>query len=168
MIKKIENFYLNFNTFLGKMLAVLLMLMIVNVFYDVVSRYAFNSTSVALQEFEWHLFAVIILFGMSYTLLENAHVRVDFIYEKFSLKKQALVNIIGTVLFLFPLSFLIIFGSYEFVYDAYSMNEISGDPGGLAYRWVIKAMIPLGFGVLVFSALGYIVQNISIYKGLNR
>lgn len=152
--------------YLGNLLAIILVLMIANVLYDVVMRYFFHASSVAMQELEWHLFAVVILFGISYTLKEDGHVRVDFLYERFSAKTRAVINIVGTVLFLIPFSLLIIYGSYTFVMDAYTFNEVSQDPGGLTHRWIIKAMIPLSFGVLLLASVHFIVKNINRFKGV--
>lgn len=145
---------------LGRILSVLLLLMVLNVSWDVMMRYLFHNSSVGMQEMEWHLFAVIILFGISVALKDEGHVRVDFLFEKFSPRKKAIVNIIGTLFFLIPLALLIFGGSLEFVRDAYETHEISEDPGGLPFRWVIKGMIPLSFGFLIISAIGYILQNV--------
>jgi len=152
------------NIIIGKVLSILMVLLIINVFYDVVSRYFFNGGSIALQEMEWHLFGVIILFGMSYALREEAHVRVDFLYNNLSARTQSIINIIGTILFIIPLAVLIIYGSYDFVMDSYEMNEISEDPGGLTHRWIIKAMIPLSFFYLIITSIGYIIKNIITFK----
>ncbi len=168
MLLKIEKFFDKAMDVLGNILIIVLLLMIFNVFYDVVMRYAFHDSSVAMEEMEWHLFAIVILFGTSYSLKENAHVRVDFLYDKFSTKTKALINIIGTLIFLIPFTLLIIYGSYEFVMDSYVVNEISSDPGGLKYRWVIKAMIPLSFIVLLLESFGYIIKNINVYRGLEK
>jgi TRAP-type mannitol/chloroaromatic compound transport system permease small subunit len=65
---------------------------------------------------------------------------------------------------LIPFAFLIVYGSYEFVYDAYEYAEISEDPGGLTHRWIIKFMIPLSFVLLIISSIGYIFKNISLLK----
>jgi len=138
--------------------------MVLNVLIDVVMRYSFHNSSVGMQEMEWHLFSVVILFGLGYALKEEAHVRVDFLYDTYSPKTKATVNIVGTLLFLFPFVLLIIFGSYEFVMDAYSSQEISEDPGGLTHRWIIKAMIPAGFIFLILSGVNYILKNIIILK----
>jgi len=62
---------------------------------------------------------------------EEAHVRVDFLYDDFSKKTKAYINIFGSIFFLIPVALIIIFGSFEFVMDAYNINEISEDPGGL-------------------------------------
>ena len=89
----------------------------------------------------------------------------DFLYDNFTPRKKAVVNIFGTIFFLIPLALLILFGSLEYVHDAFITNEISEDPGGLPFRWLIKGMIPLSFGFLIVSAIGYILQNIRLYRG---
>ncbi len=150
----------------GYVTGVLMILMILNVAFDVMMRYVFHNSSIGMQEAEWHLFAVIILYGTGYALRHNAHVRVDFLYDTFSYKTKAMVNIVGTLLFLIPLALLIIYGSYEFVMDSYVTNEISEDPGGLTHRWMIKAMIPIAFIFLLFCAVNYIISNINIYRGI--
>ncbi len=164
MLDKAERFFQRISRVLGRILAMIFLLMTINIFYDVVMRYFFHNSSVAMQEMEWHLFSIVILFGVSVALLEEGHVRVDFLYDRFSVRKKAVINIIGTVFFLLPLACLIFFGSFEFVMDSYGMNEISENPGGLPYRWLIKGMIPLAFGTLIVFALGYTVKNINLYR----
>ncbi len=168
MLIKIEQKFNKFMDYMGNVLVVVLLLMILNVFYDVLMRYLFHDSSIAMQEMEWHLFAVIILFGTSYSLKENAHVRVDFLYDKFSEKTKAIINIVGTLIFLLPFTALIIYGSYAFVMDSYSVNETSGDPGGLKYLWVIKAAIPVSFIILFLEGINYIIKNINIYRGIEK
>ncbi|EKD40387.1 MAG: tripartite ATP-independent periplasmic transporter subunit DctQ [uncultured bacterium] len=164
MLIKIENFYRRLNRLWGRILSIVFLLMAVNVFFDVVMRYSFHNSSVAMQELEWHLFSIVILFGVSVSLIDEAHVRVDFLYDRMSLRSKALINIIGTVFFLLPLALLILFGSLDFVEDSYRIGEISENPGGLPYRYLIKGMIPLSFFLLIFSAFGYTVQNINILR----
>ena len=141
-----------------------MLLVMLNVFLDVILRYFFTTGSIALQEMEWHLFSVMFLLGISYALNDESHVRVDFIYDGLAKRKKALINIVGTLFMLIPFALLIVYGSYEFVYDAYDMNEISEDPGGLTHRWVIKGMIPLSFTILIISAIGYIYKNFTLLK----
>ena len=128
-------------------LALLLLLMVLNVSSDVAMRYFFHNSSVAMQELEWHLFAIITLLGISVGLKEEAHVRVDFLFERFGDRVKAVINIFGTLFFLLPLAFLITAGSFPFVHDSWIIGEISEDPGGLPFRWLIKGMIPLSFSV---------------------
>ncbi len=168
MLLKIEKFMDRIIDAVGYATAILMVLMILNVAFDVVMRYAFHNSSIGMQEVEWHLFAVIILYGTGYALRHNAHVRVDFLYDRFGYKTKAMVNIVGTLLFMIPLALLIIYGSYDFVMDAYTTHEISEDPGGLTHRWLIKAQIPLAFTFLLFAATNYVISNINIYRGFEE
>jgi len=160
----VENFIIKTVDIMGKVISFLLLLMVLNVSYDVMMRYLFHNSSVGMQEMEWHLFAVIFLFAISVALKDEGHVRVDFLYDSFNPRKKALINIVGTLFFLMPLALLILFGSFEYVQDAYVTHEISEDPGGLPFRWLIKGMIPFSFAFLLFSAVGYILQNIRLYR----
>jgi len=150
----------------GYLAGVLLLLLIFNVAWDVMMRYVFHNSSIAMQELEWHIFAVIMLYGTGYALRHNAHVRVDFLYDRTNPGKQAWINILGTLLFLLPLALLVIYGSWEFVMDSYSVNEISEDPGGLTHRWIIKAQIPFAFVFLIFCAVNFLLHNINILRGI--
>ncbi len=149
----------------GYMTGVLLIVMILNVAFDVMMRYVFHNSSIGMQELEWHTFAVIMLYGTGYALRHNAHVRVDFVYDRLSPRKQARVNVVGTIFFLLPLALLVIYGSWDFVMDAYTTHEISEDPGGLPYRWIIKVQIPLAFVFLLFCAADFLLYNLNVLRG---
>lgn len=164
MLIKIEKFFDRMNRIIGRILSIVLLLMTINVFYDVIMRYFFHNSSVGMQEMEWHLFSIVILFGVSVALLDEGHVRVDFLYDRYPVRRKAMINIVGTIFFLLPLALLIFFGSFGFVKDAYVINEISEDPGGLPFRWIIKGMIPLAFSLLIVSSVGYTIKNINIYR----
>jgi len=166
MLLKLEKKIDRFSNLMGWIAGFLNLVMLINVFYDSIMRYFFNSGSIALQEMEWHLFSVVFLFGMAYTLKEDGHVRVDILYDHFSPRWKAIVNIGGAMLFLIPLSLLIIEGSFWYVNEAFASGEISGDPGGLGYRWLIKAVIPASFVFLVVSAIGFVLHNINIFRGI--
>ena len=166
MLLRLEILFDRFSDVMGWIAGVLNLLMLVNVFYDAIMRYFFKTGSIALQEMEWHLFAIVFLFGIAYGLKEDGHVRVDVLYDRFSARNKALVNIAGAVLFLLPLSVLIIEGSVWYVQEAYTSGEVSGDPGGLPHRWLIKLVIPASFVFLVVSAIGFIIHNLNIILGV--
>lgn len=166
MLLKLERLFDRFSDLMGWIAGALNLVMLVNVFYDAIMRYFFRSGSIALQEMEWHIFSIVFLFGMAYALKEDGHVRVDVLYDQFSPRWKATVNIGGTLLFLIPLAMLIINGSTWYVKEAYEMNEVSGDPGGLGARWLIKAVIPASFTFLIVSATGFIIRNINIFRGV--
>ncbi len=134
----------------SRVLAWTVVLMVLVTAYDVLARYFFNRGSVALQELEWHLFALVFLLGATPTYRNDGHVRVDLIYtsRRLSTKHREWINIWGNLLCLLPFCSVVVWASLPFVYDAYVHHETSPDPGGLTHRWLIKAAIPVGFGWL--------------------
>ena len=168
MLLKLETLFDRFSDVMGWIAGILNLAMLVNVFYDAIMRYFFSSGSIALQEMEWHLFSMVFLFGIAYGLKEDTHVRVDVFYDRFSPRWKAIVNIGGTLLFLLPLSMLIVEGSVWYVGEAYMSGEVSGDPGGLPYRWLIKIVIPASFVFLIVSATGFVIRNVNIFRGVTQ
>jgi len=168
MLLKLERGFDKFANAIGYFTAFVMVLMILNVTYDVIMRYFFNTGSIAMQEMEWHLFSVVILLGISYTLKEDGHVRVDLIYDTLTSKKKAKINMVGVVLFILPISLLIGIESIPYVMESFASNEQSGDPGGLPYRWIVKSLIPLSFFLLIITSIGFFIKNLNIYKGLHK
>jgi TRAP-type mannitol/chloroaromatic compound transport system permease small subunit len=167
MLLKLERGFDKFADIIGYITAFVMVLMILNVTYDVVMRYFFHTGSIAMQEMEWHLFSVIILLGISYTLKEDGHVRVDLIYDRLTNKKKAKINMVGVVLFIIPVALLIAVESIPFVIESFTSHEQSGDPGGLPFRWIVKSLIPLSFFLLIITSIGFFIKNLNVYKGLH-
>jgi TRAP-type mannitol/chloroaromatic compound transport system permease small subunit len=124
----------------------------------VFSRYVLNRSSLAWQELTWHLFGALFLLGASYTLAEDGHVRVDVLYQRFSRRGKAIVNLLGSLLGIIPLCAIV--GWYSINNVMRSLTENSADPGGLPARVIIKAVIPLGLLLLVLQGLAMAAQAI--------
>ena len=152
--------------YLGYFTAFILCILVLLVVYDATARYLFSTGSIALQELEWHLFDVIILFGIAYTLKENAHVRVDIFYASYSEKTKALVNIISSLFFILPFSFLIIYIGLDFVSQSFIQNETSSNPGGLEYRFLVKSLMSISFVFLALQAVKDTITNFYMWKAL--
>jgi len=164
LLKKIETSINYFSAILGKISAALFLLLLLNVFYDVVMRYLFNDVSIGMQELEWHLYASIFLLSIPYTLFKEGHVRVDIIYENLNKDKQAWVDLFGTLFLLIPFTLLVAKYGIDFTIESYKLGERSGDPGGLSYRWLIKAVIPAAFIAMFISGLGLLLKSINTLR----
>ena len=118
---------------------------------NVVLRYLFSYGSVWAQELEWHLLAPLILFGIPYALFKGEHVRVDVFFEKFSASNQQRVEIVSQALgILIALAFAWL--SFRYFQQSFAIGEKSSDPGGLPYRWALKALLPAGFILLALQS----------------
>lgn len=146
----------------GRAVSWLILAMVLLICYDVAMRYMFHQGSVALQELEWHLFAVVFLLGGAYTLKHDAHVRVDILYQSrfISDSGRAWINILGFVLFLLPFSIMILLTTWPFVENAFYYNEGSPDPGGLPYRFILKGMILLAFVFMLVQGIAELLKQI--------
>jgi TRAP-type mannitol/chloroaromatic compound transport system permease small subunit len=153
------------NQWVGNFVSWTAALVVVVVFVDVVMRYAFRTSFVFTQELEWHLFAFIFLMGAGYTLLKDGHVRVDIFYQRLGPKGKAWINVLGVLLFLIPGCYLIIVTSSKWVYNAYRVLEGSPDPGGIPYRWVLKACVPAGFSLILLQGLSLGMKSVMTILG---
>ena len=154
----------------GRAVAWLVLAMVLVIAYDVAMRYLFQIGSVALQELEWHLFALLFLLGAAYTFKHDGHVRVDIFYasRRLSERHRALVNLLGGLFLLLPFGLLVIGTSLPFVANAFAMGEGSPDAGGLPYRFLLKAAIPVGFGLLLLQGLADMLRSLQILLGGNK
>ena len=144
----------------GKATSWLTALLVLVICYDVIMRYLFNRSSVAIYELEWHIFALIFLLGAAYALKHDRHVRVDVFYGQYSQKTKARVNLVGTLLLLIPLCVILLLEGSDFVANSFRFSESSPDPGGLPGRYVIKSAIPLGFFLLLIQAVSLTFNSI--------
>lgn len=149
------------NEWTGRTTAWLTSILVVFMCYDVIMRYLFSQTAVWIAELEWHMFALIFLLGAAYTLKDDKHVRVDVFYTNFSPKKQAWVNLVGTLVFLIPFCLIVIFTSFSYAEKSWAIGESSPDPGGLPARYLIKSAITLGFVLLLLQSFAEILRSIS-------
>ena len=100
------------------------------------------------------------LLGAAWTLDQDKHVRVDLFYQRFGPKTKALINLVGTLIFLIPFCWVTMITSIDFVQSSFLLNETSPDPGGLPARYLIKSAIPLGFGLLMLQGVVLILNSI--------
>ena len=143
---------------IGFLTAILALLLSLLIGYDAMMRYFFSAGSIALQEVEWHLFDIVFLLGLSYALKHDKHVRVDILFSSYSKDTKAIVQIFSMLFLLIPFSLYFLNGAYEMTMQSFLQDEISSDPGGLAYRFVIKGVLFLAFVLLVLQAISEIIK----------
>jgi TRAP-type mannitol/chloroaromatic compound transport system permease small subunit len=136
---------------------------------DVILRYLFSIGPVSLQELEWHLISPIALLGLSYSMKHRADVRVDFLYDHFSVRTKAMVDLLAAVLTV-TIGLMIAKLALHYVAQSYHLGEGSPDPGGLAMRYLLKAFIPIGFGLLALQGIADCLNSIQQLRhpGKNR
>lgn len=128
-------------------------------------RYLFNYSSNGLLEIQWYLFSAVFLLCAAYTLLRNEHVRIDVLAGRFSPRAQAWVDIVGTLFFLAPMAVAVLYLSWPIFIDSYLHNEHSANAGGLLV-WPVRALVPLGFALLVLQGVSEFIKRVAFLSGL--
>ena len=159
VITSMVNFVDSTTEYIGKLISWLTLFMVVLTFIIVVMRYGFNIGSIAMQESVLYFHGLVFMLGAAYTLKADGHVRVDIFYQKFSPKKKALVNILGTLFLLLPVCIFIFVISFDYVATAWRILEQSPEAGGLPLVYISKSYLLLLAISLTMQGLAEIGRN---------
>lgn len=138
---------------IGEWISWLWLLLLVVIVGNVTLRYVFGEGRIELEEIQWHLYSIGFLLGLSYAFQADAHIRVDVLSQRLPARWRAWLELYGLLLALLPFVTLVLWYSVPFVVSSWAVSEISPSPGGLPLRWLIKAVLPLGFILLFLAAL---------------
>jgi len=144
----------------GKLVAPLLGLMLIATFIVVISRYGFDYGAVKLQESVLYMHATVFMLGFAYTLKQGGHVRVDIIYQRLGDRGRAIVDLVGTSLFLLPMCGFILYASLDYVSFSWQLKEGSAEPGGLPFVYLLKTIIPISAGLLILQGLAELLRSL--------
>ncbi|CAO3421689.1 TRAP transporter small permease subunit [Azospirillum doebereinerae] len=152
------------NNGIGKLVYWLVLVAVVVSAGNAVIRYSLHISSNAWLELQWYLFSAVFLLCAGYTFQRNEHIRIDIIIGRFSKRVQAAVDIFGILVFLFPMSILIMVLSWPMFWDSYVTHEMSSDAGGLL-RWPAKLLVPAGFFLLTAQGVSELIKRIAYLAG---
>lgn len=142
---------------LGTTISWLTLLMVVTMTLVVVLRYGFNLGWIWLQESVLYMHAAVVMLAMSYTLQQDKHVRVDVFYRNFSKPKQNKVNLFGHLFFLIPTCLFVLFMSWGYVTQSWSILEGSQEAGGLPLLFLLKSLLIAMPVLLIFQAISEVL-----------
>ncbi len=132
---------------------------------NAITRKTVSLSSNAMLEVQWYLFSAVFLLGAGYTFLKNAHVRIDFLANRFSPRMRNWVDIVGILVFLAPLCVILINLSWPLFFNAWTTGEMSQNAGGLI-RWPVYLLVPAGFTLLLLQSFSELIKRIAFLRGL--
>lgn len=144
----------------GNLIAWLTLAMALVTFLLVSMRYLVGAGNlIFIQESVVYLHAITFMLGAGWTLGRDAHVRVDVFYRRWSPRTRAWIDALGTLIFLFPVAFFILFSSLGFVGQSWAIRETSAEAGGIATLYLFKSLIPLMALLLILQGILELVRN---------
>lgn len=144
-------------TLIGSIGAWSIGLLLLAIVTQVILRYAFGITNTTLEDSLWYLFAATLVLGLSYAMTHDAHVRVDFIYQRYSPETKRRVDIIGIGLCAIPLYAFLLWHGWDYAAKSFSINESSPNPGGMPWLWMVKGLLPFSCLLLLVESMARIV-----------
>ncbi len=136
------------------------LILIAAIVLQVAMRYILNVNYPMLDELQWHLYGLVTMFGISYALVTDSHVRVDLLHMQMSRRSQRTVEILGMVLLVTPFIYLMIDQGADYFWESYRVNERSASATGLPFRWAFKAIIPLSFIMLALAVAARVLHDL--------
>ena len=127
-------------------------------------RYALNWSSNGLLEIQWYLFGAVFLLYSGTALKRNLHVRIDIFAGRLSPRGHAVLDILGGIFFLLPITLILLYMGWDVFTLSYTSGEMSNDPGGLI-RWPAKLLIPVGFALISVQAVSEIIKRVAFLMG---
>lgn len=153
------------NELIGKLVYWLILFAVIISAGNASIRYIFHTSSNAWLEVQWYLFSAVFLLAAGYTLLRNEHIRIDVVVGRMSERALTWIDIIGTLLFLLPMTIIIMWLSWPMFMNSFVHNEMSSDAGGLI-RWPVKFLVPLGFALLSLQGISELIKRVAFLMGL--
>ena len=149
----------------GKRLAWLILLAVIISAINAIVRKTFDTSSNAWLELQWVLFSIVFLLCSPWTLLDNEHIRIDIINNMLPKRVRDVIDIIGHLFFLLPLTVVMIITGVPFFERSFEINEQSGNAGGLP-QWPAKSLIMIGFAFLLVQGISELIKRIAVMRGV--
>lgn len=152
------------NTLIGRAAFWLVLVAVLVSSVNAIVRKVFNMSSNAFLEMQWYLFAAVFLLCAPYALLKNEHVRIDVLSCRFSDRGRIWMEIAGTLLFLLPISGIVLYFSWPVFVTAFQSGELSPSDGGLRL-WPARLLVPVGFAMLILQGLSQLIKCFGYLQG---
>ena len=153
------------NRWIGRWCAWLILLAVAVSAANATIRKIFDMSSNAWLELQWVLFSAVFLLCASWTLQDNEHIRIDILNNLMPRRLHNAIELIGHAFFLLPLTIVLVLTGVPFFILSFEINEQSGNAGGLP-QWPAKALIMIGFALLLAQAVSELIKRIAIMRGL--
>ena len=140
--------------------------LIVSMVWEVVARHAFAAPTYWAYEVGYMLAGTTYMFGMAYCLRVGGHVRVDFFYDQLGAKGKAVVDFLGYLILMLPISIWVTYGLYEYAWEAYDYNEVSGESAWNPVIWPFRVVWVIGYVALTLQGIAELLKCTRTLMGM--
>lgn len=153
------------NRWIGRLIAWALLLAVVVSTANAIVRKVFDTSSNSWLELQWILFSMVFMLCSPWTLLSNEHIRIDIVNNLMPKWLRNTIDSVGHAFFLIPLCVIMVLTGVPFFEESWRTNEQSMNAGGLP-QWPTKALVAIGFALLLAQGISELIKRLSIMRGL--
>lgn len=146
------------STWVGKLAAWLIILLMAVVCIEVFKRYILNMPTAWIFDFENMLYGSLFMLGGAYTLAQNAHVRGDFLYSSMKPRTQAKLDLVLYIVFFVPGISALIYAGFTFAVESWRILEHSNVTANGPPVYHFKAVIPIAGALIMLQGFAEIVR----------
>jgi len=145
----------------GKVLRWFYLALIVEMTYEVIARYAFNTPTIWSYELTYMLYGALFLLGAAYTLMVKGHIRIDVFYMRFPPRARTVVELACYLVFFFPVMFVLLFASIDFTWKSWAIKETSAASVWYPPIYPFKTVLPVAIFLLILQGIAEFIRNLS-------
>jgi TRAP-type mannitol/chloroaromatic compound transport system permease small subunit len=153
------------NSRMGRVLSWLIVAAVLISTGNALQRKIFDVSSNSWLELQWVLFSIVFLLCSPWTLLDNEHIRIDIVNGMFPKRVRDSIDVMGHVLFLLPLTIVMMVTALPFFLRSFEIGEQSSNAGGLP-QWPAKSLIVIAFAFLFLQGISELIKRIAIMRGI--
>lgn len=158
------NFLDGLNKRVGKLVSWFALLMVFSIMYEVLMRNAFRAPSIWAMDVSMGLYGIYFMLGSPYCLLTGNHIRTDFFYHAWSVRKKAAVDLFNYIVFFIPTHIVFLYIATGYSYKSFLQNETSVTSPWMPIIWPIKMAIPICVLLTLLQGIGEILKNYYRFK----
>lgn len=132
--------------------------------WEVVARYAFDAPTTWAYETIYMLYAAMFMLGAAYALRVGAHVRTDFLWQKWPARTRAAIEAIAYLACFFPALALFLVAGLEATWSSYAIGERSAETAWAPPLWPLKALVPASALLLIVQGVSELLKSLDAWK----
>lgn len=148
----------------GLVFAWLLAPLLAAIAWEVVARYAFDAPTSWAYETIYMLYAAMFMLGAAYALRVGAHIRTDFLWEKWPPRTRAAIESVAYLACFFPGMVLFLVAGLESTWSSYAIGERSADTAWLPPLWPLKALVPAAALLLLLQGVSEVLKSVHTWR----
>ena len=144
--------------FAGKSVSWLYIPMVAALVFEVVMRYCFSAPTIWSMDVAVMLYAINFMISSPYCLQTGGHIRMDFFYSGWSVRRKATMDLIMYILFYFPVHVVFLWVGFEFFWDSFTTNERSIMSPWMPLLWPMKIAFPISLSIMLTPGVSEVIK----------